>query len=469
MARIPVVCAVSAAASWCERAAKRSISARVISSSLPTSEASLIICLPVKGLVRPSWVIASTALTSPIRKPNRAPGSRYGAFDIDSCPPATMHSASPVRSSVRAALAAFSALGPEAVAAVDAFDQAASLPVDPGAMIALAAGTVPLAYAAPLFAFEAALHEAPWEFYLRLRRRNAAPFAAYFDCPEVEILSASPERFLRVDVDGRPAVRVRVYHPDPDDPPSQGLPGVVSYESPFRTGSGSTAGGSFVAMKWSGGQGGGHIGRQGTGGRTRAAGRHGQAGRHGRQHGGQGRLIELHDQLARRGDASPQVPDVVGDGECQRLREIAAGAVVGEDLVPARAFDCGSERPRAHHLHLEGAVVVLGALLETDDRLAHVPHLGGQGGQRLGGLLRQRCIVMFGNQKTSHFLFAPIAIDYNTPASFLSLAISSSTEATFTPAPRLAGSMARPKMGAGNSSGPASPAANTRGALVRRW
>nr|WP_240948946.1 alpha/beta hydrolase [Microbacterium sp. CFH 90308] len=32
-----------------------------------------------------------------------------------------------------------------------------------------------------------------------------------------------------VDVDGRPAVRVRVYHPDPDDPPSQGLPGVVSF------------------------------------------------------------------------------------------------------------------------------------------------------------------------------------------------------------------------------------------------
>ena len=45
---------VAAAASWWERTAKRSRSGRVISSSLPTSLASLIICLPVNGLVRPS-------------------------------------------------------------------------------------------------------------------------------------------------------------------------------------------------------------------------------------------------------------------------------------------------------------------------------------------------------------------------------------------------------------------------------
>ena len=67
---------VALAASWWERAAQRSMSARVISSSLETSLASLIICLPVKGLVRPSWVIASIAVASPIRKPKRAPGSR---------------------------------------------------------------------------------------------------------------------------------------------------------------------------------------------------------------------------------------------------------------------------------------------------------------------------------------------------------------------------------------------------------
>ena len=73
------------------------MSGRVISSSFETSDASLIICLSVKGLVSPSWVIASIAVTSPIRKPKRAPGSRYGAFDIDSMPPATPTSSSPAR------------------------------------------------------------------------------------------------------------------------------------------------------------------------------------------------------------------------------------------------------------------------------------------------------------------------------------------------------------------------------------
>ena len=55
--------------------------------------------------------------------------------------------------------------------------------------------------------FEAPLDEDPWELYLRLRRRNPAPFAAYADLPECRILSASPERFLRVDVGGRVETR----------------------------------------------------------------------------------------------------------------------------------------------------------------------------------------------------------------------------------------------------------------------
>jgi para-aminobenzoate synthetase component 1 len=55
--------------------------------------------------------------------------------------------------------------------------------------------------------FEAALLEHPWELYLRMRQRNAAPFAAYFDTPDAQILSASPERFLRVDVEGRVETR----------------------------------------------------------------------------------------------------------------------------------------------------------------------------------------------------------------------------------------------------------------------
>ena len=50
--------------------------------------------------------------------------------------------------------------------------------------------------------FEASLSESSWAFYTRLRSRNAAPFAAFFDTPEVDVISASPERFLRVDRNG---------------------------------------------------------------------------------------------------------------------------------------------------------------------------------------------------------------------------------------------------------------------------
>ena len=55
--------------------------------------------------------------------------------------------------------------------------------------------------------FEATLNESPWDLYRRLRTRNAAPFAAYLDLPEATILSASPERFLHVDVDGHVETR----------------------------------------------------------------------------------------------------------------------------------------------------------------------------------------------------------------------------------------------------------------------
>jgi para-aminobenzoate synthetase component 1 len=50
--------------------------------------------------------------------------------------------------------------------------------------------------------FDAPLYEPAWAFYRRLRTRNAAPFAAYLDFPEAVVLSASPERFLRVEVGG---------------------------------------------------------------------------------------------------------------------------------------------------------------------------------------------------------------------------------------------------------------------------
>jgi para-aminobenzoate synthetase component 1 len=55
--------------------------------------------------------------------------------------------------------------------------------------------------------FQAPLREPPFELYRRLRRRNPAPFAAYLGFDEVTVLSASPERFLRLDRDGQVETR----------------------------------------------------------------------------------------------------------------------------------------------------------------------------------------------------------------------------------------------------------------------
>ena len=55
--------------------------------------------------------------------------------------------------------------------------------------------------------FEAALVESPWDLYRRLRTRNPAPFAAFLELPECAVLSASPERFMRVDAIGRVETR----------------------------------------------------------------------------------------------------------------------------------------------------------------------------------------------------------------------------------------------------------------------
>ena len=47
--------------------------------------------------------------------------------------------------------------------------------------------------------FQAQLPVPPFQLYRRLRRRNPAPFSAYLGFGEVQVLSASPERFLRLD------------------------------------------------------------------------------------------------------------------------------------------------------------------------------------------------------------------------------------------------------------------------------
>ena len=55
--------------------------------------------------------------------------------------------------------------------------------------------------------FDAQLNESPWAIYRRLRTRNSAPFAAFLDFPDAVVLSASPERFLRVDAEGHVETR----------------------------------------------------------------------------------------------------------------------------------------------------------------------------------------------------------------------------------------------------------------------
>jgi para-aminobenzoate synthetase component 1 len=53
----------------------------------------------------------------------------------------------------------------------------------------------------------APLREHPLDLYARLRTLNPAPFAGYFDAGDFQILSASPERFLRVYPDGEVETR----------------------------------------------------------------------------------------------------------------------------------------------------------------------------------------------------------------------------------------------------------------------
>jgi len=64
-------------------------------------------------------------------------------------------------------------------------------------------------------------HDHATQLYLRLRQRNPATFAAYFDLGHAQIASASPERFVRVhqrDVETRPikGTRLRTARPEAD-------------------------------------------------------------------------------------------------------------------------------------------------------------------------------------------------------------------------------------------------------------
>ncbi len=59
----------------------------------------------------------------------------------------------------------------------------------------------------------------PWALYRALRDANPAPFACFFELPEVAILSSSPERFLRVTREGEVESRpIKGTAPRGDDP-----------------------------------------------------------------------------------------------------------------------------------------------------------------------------------------------------------------------------------------------------------
>jgi para-aminobenzoate synthetase component 1 len=78
--------------------------------------------------------------------------------------------------------------------------------------------------------FEAELSITPYELYRRLRRINPAPFAAYLGFDEVTVVSASPERFLRVRgdwVETRPikGTRPRGKTPEEDEARAKELTG----------------------------------------------------------------------------------------------------------------------------------------------------------------------------------------------------------------------------------------------------
>jgi len=66
---------------------------------------------------------------------------------------------------------------------------------------------------------EADLRADPWRLYRCLRAVNPAPFAAFLRTPEATVVSSSPERFLRLEADGRVESRpIKGTRPRHDDP-----------------------------------------------------------------------------------------------------------------------------------------------------------------------------------------------------------------------------------------------------------
>ena len=67
----------------------------------------------------------------------------------------------------------------------------------------------------------------PWDLYSRLHRQNPAPFAAFLPYSDFQILCSSPERFIRIQTDGkietRPIKGTRPRGKSPEDDQSQAI------------------------------------------------------------------------------------------------------------------------------------------------------------------------------------------------------------------------------------------------------
>jgi hypothetical protein len=81
------------------------------------------------------------------------------------------------------------------------------------------------------------------------------------------------------------------------------------------------------------------------------------------QDGGQGRLVELDDQMSSR-DARGDLGCMSGEALGQGLREVPAGAGVDDRTVAAAALEARGQGPGPGRLHLERAGVVAGDIGE---------------------------------------------------------------------------------------------------------
>jgi para-aminobenzoate synthetase component 1 len=78
---------------------------------------------------------------------------------------------------------------------------------------------------------ESAAADHPFDLYLRLRARNPAPFAAYFDFGDAALVSASPERFLRLAGDAVETRPIKGTSPRGVNPRHDAALGAALYES----------------------------------------------------------------------------------------------------------------------------------------------------------------------------------------------------------------------------------------------